>query len=124
MLALMVREMNLIKQFRDISLVSKVTLHNVLLGMLKLTNSVLGDIREGHKSDLGLIDQLVLIDQGKKVDFRIDENGVMRFEDRIYVPSFSDIKKKILEEGHRSGLSIQPGATKVSGLKRCFGGRV
>lgn len=38
---------------------------NMWLGMLKLTSSVLEEIREGQESDLGLVDQLVLINQGK-----------------------------------------------------------
>lgn len=46
--------------------------------MLKLTSSVLEEIKVGHKLDLGPIDRLVLINQGKEVDFRVDENGVMR----------------------------------------------
>lgn len=37
----------------------------------------------------------------------------MRFIDRVCVPDVPEIKKSILEEGHRSGLSIHPGATKM-----------
>lgn len=55
---------------------------------------------------MGLVDQLMLINQNKGDDFRIDENGVMMFKDRIYVPDVPELKKSILEEGHRSGLSI------------------
>ncbi|KAI5431881.1 hypothetical protein KIW84_035859 [Lathyrus oleraceus] len=45
--------------------------------------------------------------------FKIDEKGVMRFIDRVCVPDVPEIKKSIVEEGHRSGLSIHPGATKM-----------
>ena len=111
--ALMVKEMELLEQFRDISLVCEVTTSSVKLGMLKLTNQVLEEIREGQRTDLKLVDRLTLINQGKEVDFRIDERGIIRFRDRVCVPDMPELKQSILEEGHRSGLSIHPGATKM-----------
>ncbi|XP_050908927.1 uncharacterized protein LOC127122669 [Lathyrus oleraceus] len=110
---LMVRELELIEQFRDMSLVCEETPNSVKLGMLKLTSGILEEIRESQKSDLSLVDCLTLINQGNGGDFRVDENGVMRFRDRVCVPDVPNIKKSILEEGHRSGLSIHPGATKI-----------
>lgn len=79
MSALMVIELHLIEKSRDLSLVCEVMPRSVCLGMLKLINSLLEDIRERHKSDLGLIDNLVLINQGKEVDFKVDENGIIKF---------------------------------------------
>lgn len=113
MSALMVREMDLIEQFRNLSLICEITIQIVMLGMLKLTNSVQEDIIEGHKSDLGLVDWLLLINQGKEFKFRVDENGVMRFRDRVCVSDFPKLKKIILEEGHISGSYIHPDATKM-----------
>lgn len=113
MLMLMVRELELIEQFRDISLVCGKTPSSVKLGMLKLTSDILDEIREGHKIDFGLINRLVLINHGKGYDFMINENGVMRFRDRVCVPDVPKHKKSILEEGHRGKLSIHPGATKM-----------
>ena len=37
----------------------------------------------------------------------------MRFGNRVCVWNIPQLKKSILEEGHRSGLSIHPGATKM-----------
>ncbi|XP_050908916.1 uncharacterized protein LOC127122659 [Lathyrus oleraceus] len=79
---LMVRELDLLEQFRDMSLVYEETYFGVKLGMLKLTSGILDEIREGQKSDLVLVDRLTLINQGKGGDFRIDENGIMRCHDR------------------------------------------
>lgn len=63
----------------------------------------------------------MLINRGKQGDFRIDENGVMRFRDRVYVPDVSELKKSIIEEGHKSGLTIHPGAIKLyQDLKKIF----
>lgn len=121
MTTMMVIELDLIKQFRDLSLVCDVTLRNVCLGMLKLTNIVLKEIREGQKWDLRLIDRLVLINQGKEVDFRVDENGITKFCDVVCVPDMPELRKVILEESHMSSLSIHPGATKIyQYLKKFF----
>lgn len=65
MSALMVREINLIEQFRDLSLVCEMTPDSVKLGMLKLTNNFLDEIREGQKFDVELVDHRVLVNQGK-----------------------------------------------------------
>ena len=43
----MVREMEMIEQFRDMSLVCEKTHDSVKLGMLKLTSGILEEIREG-----------------------------------------------------------------------------
>lgn len=49
--------------------------------MLMLTNGILEEIKDGQKINLGLVDKLVLINQGQGDDFKIDENGVIRFRD-------------------------------------------
>jgi len=121
MSALMVKELELIEQFRDLSLVSELTPDGVRLGMLKLTSNILEEIKNGQKEDLELVDRVVLVNQGKGVDFRLDENGVLMFHDRVCVPDVLELKKRILNEGHRSNLSIHPGATKMyQDLKRLF----
>lgn len=47
------------------SLVCKETPNNLKLSMLKMTSGIFEEIREGHKVKLGLVDLLVLINQGK-----------------------------------------------------------
>ena len=121
---LMVKELDLIEQFRDLSLVCESTHNSVKLGMLKLTSGILDEIREGQKSDVLLVDKLTLVNQGQGGEFRVDENGVLKFGNRVCIPDVTELKKSILEEGHRSGLSIHPGATKMyHDLKKLFGGR-
>ena len=46
-------------------------------------------------------------------DFKVDDQGVLRFEGRICIPDNDEMKKMILEESHRSSLSIHPEATKM-----------
>lgn len=63
----------------------------------------------------------MLINEGNGGDFRIDENFIIRFKGGVCVPDVSELKKRILEEGHRSGLSIHPIAIKIyQYLKKIF----
>jgi len=63
----------------------------------------------------------MLVNQGKGVDFRLDQHGVLMFRDRVCVPDVPELKKRILDEGHRSSLSIHPGVTKkYQDLNRLF----
>jgi hypothetical protein len=121
MSSLMVKELELIEEFRDLSLVCEVTSTSVKLGMLKLTNPFLEDIKERQKSDKRLMEKLVLINEGKETNIKIDESGVMRFHRRICVPDVPELKRMIMEEGHRSGLSIHPRVTKMyQDLRKLF----
>lgn len=78
------------------SLVCEETPNYVKLGILKLISDILKETRKGKKIDLGLIDRLKLINQGKKGDFKVDENGVIRFRDMVYVPDVPKLKSIIL----------------------------
>ncbi|MCI43212.1 polynucleotidyl transferase ribonuclease H fold, partial [Trifolium medium] len=83
--SLMVKELELIEEFRDLSLVCEVSSASVKLGMLKLTNPFLENIKECQKMDERLIKKMVLINEGKETNIRVDESGVMRFHGRVCV---------------------------------------
>ncbi|MCI79792.1 hypothetical protein A2U01_0101063, partial [Trifolium medium] len=59
------------------------------------------------------MEKLVLINKGKEIDFGVDETGVIRYRRRVCVHDVPELRKMILEEGRRSGLSIHPGVTKM-----------
>jgi len=119
--ALMVREMDLLKKFRDLCLACEVTPNSVRLWTLRITSGLLGDIREGQKTDPFLRTQLEAIESGRESSFNVGSDGVLRLQDRICVPNVPKLRKMILEEGHRSNLSIHPGATKMyQDLKMMF----
>ncbi|KHN08609.1 hypothetical protein glysoja_048882, partial [Glycine soja] len=69
--ALMVKEMDLLEQFRDLSLACEVTPNNVRLGTLRITSELLGDIREGQKTDPFLRTQLEANESGKDSSFKV-----------------------------------------------------
>ncbi|MCI45112.1 hypothetical protein A2U01_0066351 [Trifolium medium] len=88
--------MELIEEFRDLSLVCERTTRSVKLGMLKLTNDFLEEVVEKQKTDASLIRYKALIEQGKNVNIEIDDHGVMRCRGRVCVPSVPELKKMIL----------------------------
>lgn len=121
MSSLMVKELELIEQFRDLSLVCEVSPQSVSLGMLKINNDFLHSIREAQKLDVKLVDLMTGVNSEAGSDFKVDEQGLLRFRNRICIPDDAEMRNMILEEGHRSSLSIHPGATNMyHDLKRLF----
>ncbi|KAJ4802068.1 polyprotein [Rhynchospora pubera] len=49
----------------------------------------------------------------KETPFRVDENGILRFRNRICVPNDAEIKALILSEAHESGYALHPGEVKM-----------
>ncbi|XP_058758243.1 uncharacterized protein LOC131631466 [Vicia villosa] len=101
MSAMMANELDLIEQFRDMSLVCEVTSKSVKLGMLKINNDFLDSIREAQKHDVKLVDLMPGVDHLESDDYQLDAQGVLRFRGRICIPDNADMKKAILEESHR-----------------------
>jgi len=121
MSAMMVNELELLEQFRDLSLVCELSPKSVKLGMLKIDSEFFISIKEAQKVDVKFVDLMVGIDQTEDSDFKVDDQGVLGFRDRICIPNNDEMKKMILEESHRSSLSFHPGATKMyHDLKKLF----
>ncbi|MCI44626.1 hypothetical protein A2U01_0065865, partial [Trifolium medium] len=98
MSSLMAKELELIEEFRDLSLVCERMTRSVKVGMLKLTNTFLEEVMEKQKLDEKLLKYKALIEKGKKLDIKIDENGVMRCRGIVCVPDVPELKRMILEE--------------------------
>jgi len=121
MSSMMVKEFELLEQFRDLSLVYKLSPQSVKLGMLKIDNEFLTSIKEAQKEDVKFVDLLIDSNQTEDSDFKVDDQGVLRFRGRVCIPDNDEMKKMILEESHRSSLSIHLGATKMyQDLKKLF----
>ena len=52
------------------------------------------------------VDRMTLVNQGKGEDFRMDGFGILRFRDRVCVPDVPELKRRSIEECHRSALII------------------
>jgi len=89
--------------------------------MLKINSKFMSSIKEAQKEDVKFVDLLIHSNQTEDSDFKVDDQGVLRFRGRICILDNDEMKKMILEESHRSSLSIHPGATKMyHDLKKMF----
>ena len=121
MSAMMVKELELLDSFRDLSLVCELSPQSVKLGMLKIDSEFLNNIKEAQKEDVKFVDLMVGNNQTEDSDLKVDDQGVLRFRGRICIPNNDEMKKMILDESHRSSLNIHPGATKMyHDLKKMF----
>ncbi|WVZ89104.1 LOW QUALITY PROTEIN: hypothetical protein U9M48_035557 [Paspalum notatum var. saurae] len=55
----------------------------------------------------------VLMQKGKALHFRKDEQGTLWYKNKIYVPNVDRIRKLIWSEAHDTAYSIHPGSTKM-----------
>jgi hypothetical protein len=93
MSAMMVEEFELLEQFRDLSLVCEMSSRSVKLGMLKIDNDFLKSIKDAQKVDVKFVDLMVASNQTEGGDFKVDDQGVLRFRGRICIPDNDEIKK-------------------------------
>jgi hypothetical protein len=88
--------------------------HTEVLAQISLTSELLEQIIREQKEDPEEILHIKkLLAEGHGPHFSIDELGVMRYKDRLVVPSNEELKRKILKEAHLSKLSIHPGSNKM-----------
>lgn len=51
--------------------------------------------------------------RGKHEEFRVSEVEILKFNGRIYVPAFEEVRPEIFKEAHQSSYTIHPGITKM-----------
>ena len=88
--------------------------HIEVLAHIALTSELLEQIIREQKEDPKEIPHIrKLMAEGRGPHFSIDEQGVVRYKDRLVVSSNEELKRKILNEAHHSKLSIHPGSNKM-----------
>ncbi|WVZ97704.1 hypothetical protein U9M48_043218 [Paspalum notatum var. saurae] len=61
------------------------------------------------------------INEKKKVCFKLDEEGVLWFKNRLVAPKDMELRKKIIDEAHTSMFTMHPGSNKMyQDLKQKF----
>ena len=99
-------------QKKDESLLCQIKVKPMLLEKIKASqrqDERLKEILNNSNSELG------------KKDFRKGNDDIVRFRNRICVPSDIEIKKEILSDAHSSSFSVHPGSTKMyKDLKQHF----
>ena len=83
--------------------------------------SLLNHVLEAQKKDEKIATIVNHIGNGKEIEFTVNENGVLYYKDRVFVPDCDDLRKSILEKAHSGSFAIHPGSTKMyQDLKMSF----
>ena len=121
MSALTIKEFELIEQLRVMNLGLHTGADYIRCSMLRITNEFLDEVRMEQGKDLELQQIISGLGTEKRKDFRMGKEGILQFRERVCVPRSRLLRKMLLEEGHKSRLSIHPGMTKMyKDLKATF----
>jgi hypothetical protein len=80
---------------------------------MEVGSSLLQEIRKDQLEDEKIQEIKCNIKEEKSSGFSEDEEGVLWFKRRIYVPNIKELKDKVLHEAHESAYSIHPGWNKM-----------
>ncbi|WVZ84710.1 hypothetical protein U9M48_031705 [Paspalum notatum var. saurae] len=88
---------------------------------LVLEPTIKDQIIAAQKQDKGMAHIREEINDKKKACFKLDEEGVLWFKNRLVVPKDMELRKKILDEAHTSMFTLHPGNNKMyQDLKQKF----
>ena len=94
---------------------------NEIIASFVITSSLIDRISTLQKEDNFVKVMIKRINEGIDSSFQVDSEGVLRLKGRICVPDISELKREILDECHKSKLSIHPGVSKMyNDIKRTF----
>jgi hypothetical protein len=78
-----------------------------------IQSSLLERVWEAQQQDRLIHEVRKRIPNGRPREFSIDENDVVHFRGRLYVPQKSKVKMDILREGHQTPYIVHPGETRM-----------
>ena len=88
--------------------------HAKVLAHIALVSDLLEQLIIEQRQDVLEISSIKkLIAKGRGPHFSVDDQGVVRFKNRLVVPSSDELRRKILDEAHNSKLSIHLGSNKM-----------
>ena len=84
-----------------------------------MKSTLLDCIKKIKKNEPTVLRWLEKVQKGELPDFNLGSNGILRFRNRIVAPRDEELKKKIIEETHRSRYTVHPDSGKMyQDLKR------
>ena len=112
-------------QFRDLKLEVKFQKDYISCGRLTISNEFFGRIKEKQLGDSNMRHTMDVLGLEKPRDFELGVDGLLRFKGRLCIPIDEELKRMIIEEGHKSHLNLHLGMTKMyQDLKESFHGQV
>jgi len=88
---------------------------------LTISSDFLNSVKERQLLDARLRKVVQQLGSDKAKDFALGNDGILRFQSRVCIPYDVEVKRLILEEGHKSRRSLHLGMTKMyQDLKETF----
>jgi hypothetical protein len=88
-------------------------LHLAVLNHITVSCTLKSRIIELQKTDTGIFHIKRKMKEQETKYFRVDEEGVLWFKDRLVVPKNQELRNHIMSEAHSSKLSIHPSSSKM-----------
>ncbi|OMP06578.1 reverse transcriptase [Corchorus capsularis] len=89
--------------------------HNsaALIARFEVRPTLTDKIKERQQNDDKLMEEFRKLWSGEATEYRIRNDGILLFKERICIPKDDVIRKAILEEAHSSAFAMHPGSTKM-----------
>ena len=110
---LMIKEMELLEIFRDMKLQVELGSEFIRCSTLTISSDFLNLVKEKQLMDTSLNRVVELLGSDEAKDFALGNNGILRFQGWVCILDNVEVKRLIIEEGHKSRLSLHPGMTKM-----------
>jgi len=118
---LMIKEVELLENFRDRRIQVELGSESIRYSTLTISSDFLDSIKERQLLDASLNRVTEQLGSEEARDFALSDDGILRFRGRVCIPDDAEVKRLILEEGHKGRLSLHPGMTKMyQDLKETF----
>jgi hypothetical protein len=88
-------------------------LHPVVLHNITVDCSLRSWIIELQKTDVSVFHIKRKMKEQETKHFRVDDKGILWFNDRLVVPIDKELRNQIMAKAHSSKLSIHPGSSKM-----------
>lgn len=113
--------LELLEKFRDLDLNLNFSTNKVHCGMITIENELMNEIVALQGADEEIQEKRKLIEIGKAPEFKVGSDNFLRCNMSVCVPNNTELRKTILDEAHKSNLSIHPGMTEMyQDLKQRF----
>ena len=83
------------------------------LASLVITSNLIDEIKKAQCEDKGIMNLRARINEEKLKCFTLDDERILWFGKCLVVPKNFELRKKILDEAHKSQFSIHPGSNKM-----------
>jgi len=99
---LMIKEVELLEQFRDMKLQVELEFGLIRCSNLTISSDFLDSVRERQLLDASLIRVREQLGSDEAREFTLGNDDILRFQDRVCVPDDTEVKRLILEEQESS----------------------